>query len=152
MQVVTDQKMRSSRNQKMDGNQLFNVVTDQKMRSSRNKKGAQVCIEGSCNRLENAVKPQHQDAKGWAGGGCNRLENAVKPQPDRFPITRPQRCNRLENAVKPQQTTSEIRTWPDVSAYKMRSGCKHGQESQYCSLNTTDQKMRSSRNKNWLLD
>jgi len=29
-------------------------------------------------------------------------------------------CNRLENAVKPQQTTSEIRTWPHVSAYIKR--------------------------------
>ena len=91
-----------------------------------------------CNRLEKAVKPQRTVAEYNPPRGCNRLEKAVKPQPF-FPDTvHHSGCNRLENAVKPQQTTSEIRTWPDVSAYKMRSGCKHGQESQYCSLNTTD--------------
>ena len=52
--------------------------------------------------------------------GCNRLENAVKPQLPAYGSNVKYRCNRLENAVKPQQTTLEIRTWPDVSAYIKR--------------------------------
>ena len=32
--------------------------------------------------------------------GCNRLENAVKPQHFVYTYNLPQRCNRLENAVK----------------------------------------------------
>ena len=34
----------------------------------------------SCNRLENAVKPQLALAFALNKQGCNRLENAVKPQ------------------------------------------------------------------------
>ena len=52
------------------------------MRSSRNnEKTAGLQIE-SCNRLENAVKPQLQAVTGEDRLSCNRLENAVKPQPD----------------------------------------------------------------------
>ena len=50
------------------------------MRSSRNnEKTAGLQIE-SCNRLENAVKPQHLEAFYKRTIGCNRLENGVKPQ------------------------------------------------------------------------
>ena len=130
--------MRSSRNLGTQNhgedaccNRLENAVKPQLLNST-------IGSKQSCNRLENAVKPQLSLLAARLIFRCNRLENAVKPQHDILLIYRNRCCNRLENAVKPQQTTSEIRTWPHVSAYKMRSGCKHGQESQYCSLNTTD--------------
>ena len=56
-----------------------------------------------CNRLENAVKPQHQYDKDQTAQGCNRLENAVKPQLISAASNMSRGCNRLENAVKPQQ-------------------------------------------------
>ena len=50
------------------------------MRSSRNETAHFICESGSCNRLENAVKPQPMEAGVELGIRCNRLENAVKPQ------------------------------------------------------------------------
>ena len=58
-----------------------------------------------CNRLENAVKPQHMMQQGQMNNGCNRLENAVKPQHIIQKRGRGLHCNRLENAVKPQLNT-----------------------------------------------
>ena len=63
-----------------------------------------------CNRLENAVKPQHDVYDTDAPDCCNRLENAVKPQPSLGFSVFPCRCNRLENAVKPQLPQS-LRAW-----------------------------------------
>ena len=59
-------------------------------------------VAPSCNRLENAVKPQHDMAARRSLVGCNRLENVVKPQLDGSELTSKSGCNRLENAVKPQ--------------------------------------------------
>ena len=59
----------------------------------------------SCNRLENAVKPQLFDVPENAVQSCNRLENAVKPQRLCHLGNSGRRCNRLENAVKPQLKT-----------------------------------------------
>ena len=56
----------------------------------------------SCNRLENAVKPQHSQGLPYVPDCCNRLENAVKPQLRNKRKHWIKRCNRLENAVKPQ--------------------------------------------------
>ena len=85
-----------------------------------------------CNRLENAVKPQHDVYDTDAPDCCNRLENAVKPQ---HRITFPcfqQRCNRLENAVKPQQIFNRVwktgscnRLENAVKPQHMRPACRH---------------------------
>ena len=114
--VVTDQKMRSSRNSKTVIILATCVVTDQKMRSSRNYVTVQTIFYLVVT--DQKMRSSRNSLNAFCSGSSG--------------------CNRLENAVKPQQTISEIRTWPHVSAYKMRSGCKHGQKSQYCSLNTTD--------------
>ena len=61
-----------------------------------------VCCAICCNRLENAVKPQHASRRSVSGASCNRLENAVKPQHHVQHVEGVVGCNRLENAVKPQ--------------------------------------------------
>ena len=50
------------------------------MRSSRNLLNGLSIGRKSCNRLENAVKPQQCITWMILSPGCNRLENAVKPQ------------------------------------------------------------------------
>ena len=50
------------------------------MRSSRNNERTETIKVESCNRLENAVKPQLLPATADEIADCNRLENAVKPQ------------------------------------------------------------------------
>ncbi|WP_422539009.1 hypothetical protein, partial [Bartonella apihabitans] len=50
----------------------------------------------SCNRLENAVKPQRLPPLIGNTECCNRLENAVKPQHGAAAQQFCQRCNRLK--------------------------------------------------------
>ena len=89
------------------------------MRSSRN------CVKRhmkrfiSCNRLENAVKPQPNIIRQASPQSCNRLENGVKPQLARN-VRRPfDSCNRLENAVKPQQNGSKILLYSIFTSFMM---------------------------------
>ena len=84
------------------------------MGSSRNEDWDILIKEVSCNRLENAVKPQHIAKTCGSTAGCNRLENAVKPQHPRLARLADFSCNRLENAVKPQvsgRAKRELFSW-----------------------------------------
>ncbi len=73
----------------------------------------------SCNRLENAVKPQLIVSDIFANARCNRLENAVKPQHLVVVICFTNSCNRLENAVKPQQNGSKILLYSIFTSFMM---------------------------------
>ena len=89
------------------------------MRSSRNKQARMSFATGGCNRLENAVKPQHIHHFLILLNCCNRLENAVKPQrikPDCQFLTG---CNRLENGVKPQQNGRKILLYSIFTSFMM---------------------------------
>ena len=85
------------------------------MRSSRNRGHGSSCNAASCNRLENAVKPQPYLQREKRANSCNRLENAVKPQHHRTGCIWSFSCNRLENAVKPQQDEPDRRFEPVVT-------------------------------------
>ena len=73
----------------------------------------------SCNRLENAVKPQPFVQFLTFKGSCNRLENAVKPQRNIPFKHKNESCNRLENAVKPQQNGSKILLYSIFTSFMM---------------------------------
>ena len=89
------------------------------MRSSRNTTGTASGYYHSCNRLENAVKPQLWKPDAVPIRCCNRIENAVKPQQNAAHASSSACCNRLENAVKPQQNGSKILLYSIFTSFMM---------------------------------